>query len=78
MHYIAHADLAFASVEHIMRDVNYVVYYKICSCKWRIYVFHGCTFTFLEPLYYGSYKSPREMIWIIGTLIYFLMMATAF
>ena len=41
MHYIAHADLAFASVEHIMRDVNYGWLIKVYSCKWRINVFHG-------------------------------------
>ena len=78
MHYVAHADLAFGSVEHIMRDVNY---------GWLIRYVHanGASMFFLEvyihifrALYYGSYKSPREMIWILGMFIYFLMMAAAF
>jgi len=78
MHYVANADLAFASVEHIMRDVNY---------GWLIRYFHanGSSMFFLavyihifRSLYYGSYKSPREVIWIIGMIIYFLMMMTAF
>ena len=78
MHYVAQADLAFESVEHIMRDVNY---------GWLIRYFHanGSSMFFLavyihifRSLYYGSYKSPREVIWIIGMIIYFLMMMTAF
>ncbi len=78
MHYVAHTDLAFASVEHIMRDVNY---------GWLLRYFHanGASMFFLavyihifRSLYYGSYKSPREVIWIIGMIIYFLMMMTAF
>ena len=78
MHYVAQTDLAFASVEHIMRDVNY---------GWLLRYFHanGASMFFLavyihifRSLYYGSYKSPREVIWIIGMIIYFLMMMTAF
>jgi len=78
MHYVAHSDLAFASVEHIMRNVNY---------GWLLRYFHanGASMFFLavyihifRSLYYGSYKSPREVIWIIGMIIYFLMMMTAF
>ena len=78
MHYVAQADQAFESVEHIMRDVNY---------GWLIRYFHanGSSMFFLavyihifRSLYYGSYKSPREVIWIIGMIIYFLMMMTAF
>jgi len=78
MHYVAHVDYAFESVEHIMRDVNY---------GWLIRYFHanGSSMFFLavyihifRSLYYGSYKSPREVIWIIGMIIYFLMMMTAF
>ena len=78
MHYVAQADVAFESVEHIMRDVNY---------GWLIRYFHanGSSMFFLavyihifRSIYYGSYKSPREVIWIIGMIIYFLMMMTAF
>jgi len=78
MHYVATSDLAFESVEHIMRDVNY---------GWLIRYFHanGSSMFFLavyihifRSMYYGSHKSPRELIWIIGMIIYFLMMMTAF
>ena len=69
---------AFNSVEHIMRDVNY---------GWFIRYFHanGASMFFLavyvhmaRGMYYGSYKPPREVIWILGMVIYLLMMATAF
>ena len=78
MHYVAHADLAFASVEHIMRDVNN---------GWLIRYAHanGGSFFFLvvyihigRGLYYGSYMSPREHLWASGVLLFVLMMATAF
>ena len=46
MHYVAHADLAFGSVEHIMRNVNYMAY-KICSCKWCINVFFSCIYSYI-------------------------------
>ena len=78
MHYTPHVDLAFDSVEHIMRDVNY---------GWLIRYFHanGASMFFLavyihifRGLYYGSYKEPREVLWILGVVIYVLMMATGF
>ena len=78
MHYTPHVDLAFASIEHIMRDVN---------GGWAIRYLHmnGASLFFIavyahifRSLYYGSYKSPREVTWIIGMLIYLLMMATGF
>ena len=78
MHYTPDADLAFASVEHIMRDVN---------AGWALRYVHmnGASLFFIavyahifRGLYYGSYKEPREITWIIGMLIYLLMMATAF
>jgi ubiquinol-cytochrome c reductase cytochrome b subunit len=78
MHYTPHVDLAFASVEHIMRDVNN---------GWLIRYAHanGASFFFLvvyihiaRGLYYGSYMSPREHLWASGVLIFVLMMATAF
>jgi len=78
MHYTPHVDLAFASVEHIMRNVN---------GGWAIRYIHqnGASLFFIavylhifRGLYYGSYKAPREITWIIGMLIYLLMMGTAF
>ncbi len=78
MHYVPHVDLAFDSVEHIMRDVNY---------GWLIRYIHsvGASMFFLivyihiaRGLYYGSYKSPREVLWWLGIIIFLLMIATAF
>ena len=76
--YTAHVDLAFDSVERIMRDVNH---------GWLIRYLHmnGASMFFLvvyihifRGLYYGSYKAPRELLWIIGVVILLVMMATAF
>ena len=78
MHYTPHIDLAFNSVEHIMRDINY---------GWLIRYTHanGASFFFIvvyvhmfRGLYYGSYITPREHLWCSGILIFILMMATAF
>merc|ERR1711981_601596 len=78
MHYTAHVDRAFSSVEHIMRDVNY---------GWLVRYLHanGASFFFIvvyihmfRGLYYGSYMHPREHLWASGVTIYLLMMATAF
>jgi ubiquinol-cytochrome c reductase cytochrome b subunit len=78
MHYAANAGIAFDSVEHIMRDVN---------SGWLIRYAHanGASFFFIaiyihigRGLYFGSYKAPREMIWLLGVVIYLLAMATAF
>ena len=78
MHYVPHVDFAFDSVEHIMRDVNY---------GWLIRYIHsvGASMFFLivyihmaRGLYYGSYKSPREVLWWLGIIIFLLMIVTAF
>ena len=78
MHYTPHIDLAFSSVEHIMRDVNY---------GWLIRYIHanGASMFFIvvychifRGLYYGSYMQPRQLLWCSGVLILILMMATAF
>ena len=78
MHYVANSHLAFDSVERIMRDVNY---------GWLIRYIHmnGASFFFIavyvhifRGMYYGSYKKPRELLWMLGVLIFLLMMATAF
>jgi quinol-cytochrome oxidoreductase complex cytochrome b subunit len=78
MHYTPHASMAFNSVEHIMRNVN---------GGWLIRYMHmnGASMFFIvvyihifRGLYYGSYKPPREMLWMLGVLILLLMMATAF
>jgi ubiquinol-cytochrome c reductase cytochrome b subunit len=78
MHYTPHVDLAFASVEHIMRDVNN---------GWMIRYLHanGASMFFIivyshmfRGLYYGSYMHPRQHLWCSGVLIFLLMMGTAF
>ena len=78
MHYVADVDKAFASVQRIRRDVPF---------GWLLQSMHavGASMFFLavymhmfRGLYYGSYKAPREVIWILGCAIYLVMMATAF
>lgn len=78
MHYSSNIELAFDSVEHIMRDVN---------AGWLIRYIHanGASFFFIcmylhigKALYYGSYKQPRVMLWVIGVVIFILTMAIAF
>src|SRR5210317_294682 len=78
MAYKPDADLAFASVEYIMRDMDY---------GWLIRYMHstGASFFFIvvylhmfRAMLYGSYKKPRELIWIIGMLIFLVLMAEAF
>ena len=78
MHYVAHADLAFGSVEHIMRDINYGWLIRYVHANGSSMFFLAVYIHIFRALFYGSYKAPREMIWIIGMLIYLLMMATAF
>ena len=78
MHYIAHVDLAFASVEHIMRNVNYGWLIRYVHANGASMFFLAVYIHIFRSLYYGSYKSPREIIWILGMLIYLLMMMAAF
>jgi ubiquinol-cytochrome c reductase cytochrome b subunit len=77
-HYSTSGELAFGSVERIMRDVN---------SGWMLRYLHanGASFFFIvtyihifRGLYYGSYKAPRELVWMLGVVILLLMMATAF
>ena len=78
MHYTPHVDMAFASVEHIMRDVNgghMIRYFHMNGASLFFVAVYAHMF---RGLYYGSYKAPREVTWIIGMLIFILMMATGF
>ena len=78
MHYTPHADLAFKSVELIVRDVNYGwLLRNIHACGASMFFFAVYIHMF-RGLYYGSYKEPREVLWILGVIIYLLMMATGF
>jgi ubiquinol-cytochrome c reductase cytochrome b subunit len=78
MHYVAHADMAFSSVEHIMRNVNYGWLIRYVHANGASMFFLAVYIHIFRALYYGSYKSPREIIWILGMIIYILMMMAAF
>ena len=78
MHYTAHVDMAFASVEHIMRDVNYGWLLRYLHANGASMFFVAVYIHIFRGMYYGSYKAPREVLWMIGVLIYLVMMATAF
>ncbi len=78
MHYVPHVDMAFASVEHIMRDVNgghMIRYFHMNGASLFFVAVYAHIF---RSLYYGSYKAPREVTWVIGNLMFLLMMASAF
>jgi ubiquinol-cytochrome c reductase cytochrome b/c1 subunit len=78
MHYTAHVDLAFSSVEHICRDVNYgwlLRYLHANGASMFFIVIYIHTF---RGIYYGSFMYPRQALWIVGVTILLLMIATAF
>jgi ubiquinol-cytochrome c reductase cytochrome b/c1 subunit len=78
MHYTPHVTLAFASVEHIMRDVNYGWLLRYMHANGASMFFMVVYVHIFRGLYYGSYKTPRELLWFIGIIILLVMMATAF
>jgi ubiquinol-cytochrome c reductase cytochrome b/c1 subunit len=78
MHYTPYADLAFKSVESIMRDVNYGWLLRNMHASGASMFFFAVYIHMFRGLYYGSYKEPREVLWILGVIIYLLMMATGF
>ena len=78
MHYTPHTDYAFESVEHIMRDVNYGWLIRYAHQNGAFLFFLAVYIHMFRGLYYGSYKEPREVLWMLGVVIFLLMMATAF
>lgn len=78
MHYVADEKLAFASVETIMRDINYGWLIRSMHATGATALFFALFVHLLRGIYYGSHKAPREIVWIIGVLIYIVMVATAF
>jgi len=78
MHYTPHVDLAFSSVEHIMRDVNngWLIRYAHANGASMFFIVTYCHI--FRGLYYGSYMHPRGVLWGSGVIIFLLMMATAF
>ncbi|MGU3666936.1 cytochrome b [Methylobacterium sp. A49B] len=78
MHYEPSATGAFTSVEKIMRDVNYGWLLRYAHANGASMFFVAVYVHMFRALYYGSYKAPREVLYILGVVIYLLMMATAF
>ena len=78
MHYTPHIDLAFSSVEHIMRDVNngWLIRYMHANGASMFFIVVYCHI--FRGLYYGSYMAPRQLLWCSGVIIFILMMLTAF
>ena len=79
MHFVPNAGLAFDSVENnIMREVNYGWLIRYMHANGASMFFIAVYIHMFRGVYYGSYKAPRELLWILGVLIYILMVATAF
>jgi ubiquinol-cytochrome c reductase cytochrome b subunit len=78
MHYAANTGVAFDSVEHIMRDVNSGWLLRYAHANGASFFFIVVYIHIFRGLFYGSYKPPREVIWMLGLVIFLLMMATAF
>nr|YP_009693734.1 apocytochrome b [Inonotus obliquus]BBN21260.1 apocytochrome b [Inonotus obliquus] len=78
MHYTPHVDLAFNSVEHIMRDVNagYILRYTHANVASFFFIF--VYLHIARGLFYSSYKTPRTLVWTIGVIMFIVMIATAF
>jgi len=78
MHYTPESTMAFSSVEHIMRDVNYGWLLRYVHANGASMFFIAVYVHIFRGIYYGSYKAPREVLWLLGVVIYLLMMATGF
>ena len=78
MHYASNATVAFSSVEHIMRDVNWGWLMRYAHANGASAFFVVIYLHIFRGFFYSSYKAPREMIWLLGVVIFLLMMATAF
>src|SRR5207342_192624 len=78
MHYVGTPDRAFDSIEHLMRDVNWGWLLRYTHAVGASMFFLAAYIHTLRGLYYGSYKAPREILWMLGVLILFMMIATAF
>jgi len=78
MHYTANLDLAFLSVEHIMRDVNYGWLLRYLHANGASMFFIVVYIHTFRGIYYGSFVYPRQSLWIVGVVILFLMIITAF
>ena len=78
MHYTGNSAMAFGSTEHIMRDVNWGWMMRYAHANGASAFFAVVYLHIFRGFYYGSYKAPREMVWLLGVAIFLLMMATSF
>ncbi|MGH6847079.1 MAG: cytochrome b, partial [Methylocella sp.] len=78
MHYTPQSGLAFASIEHIMRDVNYGWLLRYVHANGASMFFLALYIHMFSGMYYGSFKAPREVLWLLGVIIFFLAIATAY
>ena len=78
MHYTPQVDMAFNSVEAIMRDVNYGWLLRYLHANGAAMFFLAVYIHLFRGMYYGSYKEPREVLWILGVILLLLMIATGF
>src|SRR3546814_6194065 len=78
MHYGANTLVAFSTVEQTMRDVNAGWLMRYAHANGASFFFIVVYLHIFRGLYFGSYKAPREMVWLLGLVIFLLMMATAF
>lgn len=78
MHYTPEAGLAFNSIEQMMRDVNYGWLLRYVHSNGAAMFFFAVYIHMFRGMYYGSYKAPREVLWIIGVIIFLLMIMTGF
>ncbi|MEO6387823.1 MAG: cytochrome b N-terminal domain-containing protein [Croceibacterium sp.] len=78
MHYAASSSVAFSSVEHIMRDVNWGWLIRYAHANGASFFFVVIYLHLFRGFFYSSYKAPREMVWLLGVVIFLLLMATGF
>src|SRR5499427_2703005 len=78
MHYTPHVDLAFKSIETIMRDVNYGWLLRYLHANGASMFFFAVYIHMFRAVYYGSYKEPYELVWILGVITYLLMVVAGF
>jgi len=78
MHYTPHVDLAFKSIETIMRDVNYGWLLRYLHANGASMFFFAVYIHMFRAVYYGSYKEPYELVWIFGVITYLLMVVAGF
>jgi quinol-cytochrome oxidoreductase complex cytochrome b subunit len=78
MHYISHIDYAFLSIEHIMRNVNFGWLLRYIHSNGASLFFIVIYIHIFRGLFFGSFLYPRELLWVVGVIIFILMIITAF